>query len=49
MRKRFRSTKSCAPRDELPSTHGNLARGYAATGNFEQGHQVLQEFVRRNP
>jgi eukaryotic-like serine/threonine-protein kinase len=33
----------------FPSTHGNLARSYAALGNFEQGNDVLQEFVRRNP
>ena len=33
----------------FPSTHGNLARAYARTGDFPTGFQVLREFLDRQP
>ncbi|MFQ5788969.1 MAG: tetratricopeptide repeat protein, partial [Acidobacteriota bacterium] len=33
----------------FPGTYGQLAGIYGARGHFEQGHEVLEDFIRRNP
>ena len=35
--------------DVFPATHSALAECYSARGEMEKGHQVLRDFVSRNP